>query len=76
MNPTLNEYQSLLITKTSNRADMNLLLEASEDYMIPQKKAQTILDEVKCSLKGWRTMALRLGASQRDIDYFVSVFEK
>lgn len=76
MNPTLNEYQSLLITKSSNRADMNLLLEASEDYMIPQKEAQTILDEVKCSLKGWRTMALRLGASQRDIDYFVSVFEK
>jgi len=76
MNPTLNEYQSLLITKSSNRADMNLLLEASEDYMIPKKEAQTILDEVKCSLKGWRTMALRLGASQRDIDYFVSVFEK
>lgn len=76
MNPTLNEYQSLLITKSSNRSDLNLLLEASEDYMIPRKEAKTILDEVKCSLKGWRMMALRIGASQREIDYFTSAFEK
>ena len=34
MNPTLNEYQSLLVSSTSNKADLSILLDACEDYML------------------------------------------
>lgn len=37
MNPTLNEYQSLLINESSNKADINILLDSSESYMIKRK---------------------------------------
>ena len=34
MNPTLNEYQSLLINESSNKADIRTLLESCESYLI------------------------------------------
>lgn len=34
MNPTLNEYQSLLINESSNKADIRTLQESCESYMI------------------------------------------
>ena len=40
MNPTLNEYQSLLISSTSNKADLNILLDACEDYMLNRKSCK------------------------------------
>lgn len=41
MNPTNNEYQSLLINVRSNKADIKILLESCEDYMLNQKVAKT-----------------------------------
>lgn len=34
MNPTQNECQSLLVPLSSNKADLNILLDACEDYML------------------------------------------
>ena len=76
MNPTLNEYQSLLINKSSSKADLALLLQASEDYMIPQSDAQRIIDQVKETVKSWRAMASRLGISQREIEYFAARLDR
>lgn len=76
MNPTLNEYQSLLITKSSSKSDLALLLQASEDYMIPQSDAQRIIDQVKETVKSWRAMATRLGISQREIEYFAARLDR
>lgn len=76
MNPTLNEYQSLLINKSSSKADLDLLLQASEDYMIPQSDAQRIIDQVKETVRSWRAMANRLGISQREMEYFASRLDR
>lgn len=76
MNPTLNEYQSLLINKSSSKADLALLLQASEDYMIPQSDAEQIINQVKESVKSWRAMASRLGISQREMEYFAARLDR
>lgn len=69
MNPTLNEYQSLLISSTSNKADLNILLDACEDYMLNRKTAEKIVAEVVKEVKGWRELAVRLGISKREDGY-------
>ena len=61
MNPTLNEYQSLLVSSTSNKAELSILLDACEDYMLNRKTAEKIISEVIGAVKGWRELATRLG---------------
>ena len=75
MNPTLNEYQSLLISAISNKADLNILLDACEDYMLNCKTAKRIILEVVEAVKGWRELAVRLGISKREIDMFSGVLD-
>lgn len=75
MNPTLSEYQSLLITSASNKADLSILLNACEDYMLGQKVAEGIIREVINAVKNWRSLAIRLGISKREMDVFASVLD-
>ena len=70
MNPTTNEYQSLLITSSTNKADLNILLEASEEYMIGKEEAARIIQEVAATVKDWRKMAATLGIAKREIELF------
>ena len=76
MNPTLNEYQSLLISSTSNKADLIILLDACEDYMLNRNTAEKIILEVIEAIKGWRELATRLGLSKREMEMFAGVFER
>ena len=68
MNPTANEYQSLLITSSTNKSDLNLLLEASEEYMIGKEEASRIIQEVTAAVKGWRRLAANLGIAKREME--------
>lgn len=70
MNPTANEYQSILITASSNRAELSLLLEAAEDYMLVSSEARSIIEEVVAAVKDWRILALKLGIVQRECQLF------
>jgi serine/threonine-protein kinase HipA len=70
MNPTANEYQSLLITSSTNKSDLNLLLEASEEYMIGKEEASKIIQEVTDAVKGWRRIAASLGIAKREMELF------
>ncbi len=45
MNPTEDHYLSLLISSSSNEADLNILLDASEDYMLSRSEAKDIIEE-------------------------------
>lgn len=72
MNPTTNEYQSILITVSSSRADLNLLLDAAESYMISRKDAEIIIREVVEAVSTWESLATRLGIVRREF----SLFEK
>ena len=75
LNPTLNDYQSLLINASSNRSDLQILLEAAEDYMIGRAKASRIIEEVKAGVSKWRSVATRLGITKREMDIFAQTFE-
>jgi serine/threonine-protein kinase HipA len=76
INPTLSDYQSLMISGTTNRSDLLLLLDACEDYMLPRPTAEYIISEVKSAMSSWRHLAVQLGASKREIDYFSSKLDK
>ncbi|MDO4512074.1 MAG: type II toxin-antitoxin system HipA family toxin [Bacteroidales bacterium] len=70
MNPTNNMYQSLLISRASNRADLYDLLDAAEDYMLQKEIAQQIIRDVAEAISGWKNTAKRLGIAQREISAF------
>ena len=74
MNPTTNEYQSLLITSSTNKSDLNLLLDASEEYMIGKEEASRIIQEVTDAVKGWRRLAASLGIAKREIELLEQIF--
>lgn len=76
MNPTLNEYQSLLVSSSSNKADLGILLDACEGYMLNKKTAEDIISKVVSVVRGWRELATRLGISRRDIDMFAGVLDE
>lgn len=68
LNPTTNEYQSLLINSSTNKSDLNLLLGSSEEYMIGKDEATKIIGEVTKAIKGWRRMAASLGIAKREME--------
>lgn len=70
LNPTLSRHQSLLITATSNEADLSLLGDASEEYMLSRPIADSIISEVCDALKDWQTLASQLGVPKREIASF------
>ena len=76
MNPTINEYQALLINSTTNHADLSLLLDSSEEYMIGKEEANRIINEVKAGVKQWRSIAIRLGIAKREMDVFEQVYRR
>jgi serine/threonine-protein kinase HipA len=76
MNPTLSEYQSLLINSSTNESNPQILLDSCEEYMIGKEEARTIIGEVMEGVSKWRTIAVNLGISKREIDMFTHVYNK
>ena len=75
MNPTNNEYQSLLINATSNKADCRVLLDACEDYMINRNIAQGIIKEVQDAVSDWESIARQLQIPPREQAMFKNRFK-
>ncbi len=76
INPSLNDYQSLLISPSSNKADLDILLNAHEDYMLCRKTAEAIIWEVIETMKGWRKTATALGIPSKEKDRFSRIFNE
>ena len=76
MNPTLNEYQSLLINRYTNKSDLNELLNSYEEYMLQKQTGHEIISEVLDTVKGWRRLATRLGVAKSEQERFSSVFDR
>lgn len=72
INPTLSDFQSLLINSETNEADLGILLNSSSDYMLKKDKAKEIIEEVKKAFILWHEEARKLGIYQQDIDMFSS----
>ena len=75
MNPTLNDHQSLLINSKTNKADLSILLNSCEEYMLTPEVAKSIIHEVAVAVKDWRTLANKLGIAKREISLFEGVFD-
>ena len=75
MNPTLNDHQSLLINSKTNMADLSILLDSCDEYMLTHEVAKGIIDDVVAAVKNWRTLANRLGISKREMSLFEGVFD-
>lgn len=76
MNPTQSEFQSLLISSSSNKADLSILLDSCEDYMIKREVATQIISEVVTAVKKWKTLAKKLGISNREMELFGKIFDE
>jgi serine/threonine-protein kinase HipA len=76
MNPTLSEYQSLLINSNTNEANLNILLDSCEEYMLDRKIAKVIINEVIEAVTNWKDIAVRLQISKTEIQLFSSRFNK
>lgn len=75
MNPTLNEYQSLLINETSNKADICTLLDSCESYMIKKEMAKNIIQEVQAAVCKWKNLAIQLQIPNREMNIFKDRFK-
>ena len=75
MNPTLNEYQSLLINESSNKADIHVLLDSCESYMIKKEDAENIIQEVQAAVSKWEKLAILLQIPGREMDMFKERFK-
>jgi serine/threonine-protein kinase HipA len=76
INPTLNEYQSLLISSASNESSLEVLLEACGEYMLDRKLASAIIQEVVAVVKNWKALALKLQVPKLEMDKFSARFAK
>ncbi len=76
INPTHNTYQSLLISAHSDESNLQILLDAAEDYMLSKGAAQQIINEVIAAVKNWRKIATHLGIAKHEIENFAHVFER
>jgi serine/threonine-protein kinase HipA len=76
INPTLNEYQSLLISSASNESSLEVLLEACGEYMLDMKLASAIIQEVVAAVKNWKALALKLQVPKPEMDKFSARFAK
>ena len=75
MNPTLNEYQSLLINESSNKANIKTLLNSCESYMIKKEVAELIIKEVQTAISDWENLAIHLQIPAREIAIFKDRFK-
>lgn len=75
MNPTLNEYQSLLVNESSNKADISVLLDSCESYLIKKEIAANIIQEVQAAVSGWESLAVQLQIPVREMTLFKDRFK-
>lgn len=75
MNPTLKDCLSLMVNATSNDADIRMLLDSCEDYMLNRSVAQQIIKEVQDAVECWKTLASRLKIPQREQAMFKDRFK-
>ena len=74
LNPSVNEYQSLLISRNSNKSDLHILLAACDDYMLSKDDALNIVVEVTNAVKKWQEVADIIKVGKRESDMFGKIF--
>ena len=60
INPGAKSHQCLLIDSYTEQSDINVLLSASENYMLERQEATEIIEAVRATIKDWRNTATAL----------------
>ena len=60
INPGAKSHQCLLIDSYTEESDINVLLSASESYMLEHQEASEIIEEVRAAIKDWRKTATEI----------------
>ena len=60
INPGAKSHQCLLIDSYTEQSDINVLLSASEYYMLERQEATEIIEAVRATIKDWRNTATAL----------------
>ena len=76
LNPTLNDYQTLLINSKTNEADLGILLDSYQEYMINRSTAENIIKKVVDSVSQWEVLARNIHVPKYEIDLFREKFSK
>lgn len=75
INPGVKSHQCLLIDQYTEQSDINALLSASVNYMIEQKEAAEIIEEVRTTVKAWRKVASELQIPQKILSPYCSKWD-
>jgi len=76
LNPTLNDFQTLLINSKTNEADLGILLDSYQEYMINRSTAENIIKKVVDSVSQWEVLARNIHVPKYEIDLFREKFSK
>lgn len=68
INPGVKLHQSLLIDQYTEQSDINILLAACNSYMLEEKEAKEIIEEVRTTIKEWRSIAAKLQIANKIIE--------
>lgn len=74
LNPTLSRNQSLLINDYTTEANLNILHESCDDYMLTDGVASEIIENVKSVMSTWKQVATSIGLSQSEQNMFKDRF--
>ena len=74
LNPSLMREQSLLINAYTAEANLNILLESSENYLVSKDIAEQIINDVKQAMASWRRIATSVGLPQFEQNMFADRF--
>ena len=75
INPGVKLHQCLLIDQYTEQSDINALLSASGNYMIEQKEAAQIIEEVRTAVKDWRKVSSELQIPQKILTPYFSKWD-
>ncbi len=75
INPGVKSHQCLLIDQYTEQSDITALLSASGNYMLEQKEAAEIIEEVRATVKDWRKVASELQIPQKILATYCSKWD-
>ena len=76
INPGTKTHQCLLIDQYTEQSDATALLQASGSYMLEQREASEIIEEVRTAIKDWRKTATELQISHKILESYCNRWDK
>jgi len=76
INPSMSRSQCLLINENTEAADIGILKDSCESYMLDRKEAEDIISEASDTIRDWRNVAKANGISSRPLEAYSSRWDE